>query len=196
MNILVSNNINLYHYENNVSVLGPGNRYVLWFQGCPFGCNGCLVPETHDENRKNMFDIDDICCDILSQDSIDGITFTGGEPFIQIKQMAKIIENIKRTKDLSIMIYSGYTLEALKSIASADVDYILSQCDILVDGKFQQALHYNEPWRGSQNQQIHFLTLRYGIKDYMNASKYSLQYHINTNGGVFQSGIPCKEYSI
>ena len=180
----------LYHYEKNVSVLGPGKRAVLWFQGCPFRCDGCLVPETHLETGGDIFEISEMVESIVQNENIEGITLSGGEPFLQAKAIAILIQKIKEKKDLSVMIYSGYTLPELHQFQSEDIESILKKCDILIDGKFEKELQLLEPWRGSQNQKIHFLTSRYGVKDYLNSPANSLEYHIYPGGEVFQSGIP------
>eukprot|EP01031_Cornospumella_fuschlensis_P012437 gene12437-15196_t len=36
----------LARYSPQCSVLGPGLRAVIWVQGCPFRCSGCVAPET------------------------------------------------------------------------------------------------------------------------------------------------------
>ena len=43
---------------------------------------------------------------------IDGITFTGGEPFMQAKNLYYLAKEIKKHK-LSILSYSGYTMEEI-----------------------------------------------------------------------------------
>jgi anaerobic ribonucleoside-triphosphate reductase activating protein len=43
--------INLFRYHAPVEVLGPGKRAVIWVQGCPFGCSGCIVPESWSDDH-------------------------------------------------------------------------------------------------------------------------------------------------
>jgi anaerobic ribonucleoside-triphosphate reductase activating protein len=182
--------LHLYHYEGCVSVLGPGKRAVLWFQGCPFRCDGCLVPQTHLEVGGYEFEISKLVDKIVNTQEIEGITLSGGEPFMQVEAMAELIKTLKVHKDLSIMIYSGYTLEELYALNSKKAEEVLKSCDILIDGQFKKEFQMSEPWRGSQNQKIHFLTSRYGVDDYLSSTANSLEYHIHSNGSIFQSGIP------
>lgn len=185
----MSKPLNLYHYEDTVSVLGPGKRSVLWFQGCLFDCDGCLVPQSHPQSKNIEITINDMYEKIISN-QVDGITISGGEPFLQVEGLRALLYLIKNRTNLSVMIFTGYLLEQLKSFKRKEIDEIINWCDILVDGKFEQKSHVNDPWRGSANQKIHFLTSRYGVSDYLNAHKKSIEFHIKSNGEIFQSGIP------
>lgn len=64
-------------------------------------------------------------------------------------------------KGLSIISYSGYTLDELLQLQNPYVKKMLSQLDILIDGRYQQENTANLLWRGSRNQNVHFLTDRY-----------------------------------
>jgi len=92
--------------------------------------------------------------------SIEGITYSGGEPFMQCKALVPLNE-ILINQGLSIASYSGFTLDELHQSPDPSVKKFLSQLDILIDGKFQQKNKANLLWRGSNNQHVHFLTEKY-----------------------------------
>lgn len=139
---------------------GPGKRYVIWLQGCPFACPGCFNPDYQPIIRHQLVDVPTLASRILSVKTIEGITYSGGEPFIQCEALVHL-NKILITHGLSIVSYSGYTLEELQLLNDPHVTEFLSQLDILIDGKFQERNKANLLWRGSDNQNVHFLTNRY-----------------------------------
>ncbi|MDD3304055.1 MAG: anaerobic ribonucleoside-triphosphate reductase activating protein [Clostridia bacterium] len=136
------------------TVDGPGFRYVVFTQGCPHHCKGCHNPQTHSYNGGNITNISDIVEDIKKNPLLKGVTISGGEPFIQAKQVAKLLSQINREK-LSTIVYTGYLFEDLLKDANEENGYqeLLNQTDILIDGKFEEEL-MNEHllFRGSSNQ--------------------------------------------
>jgi len=146
------------HYVN-----GPGKRFVIWFQGCPFRCKGCFNPEFWDENGGECMDVKDMIHLILNADAVeklDGVTFTGGEPFMQAKNILPLAREIK-SNGLSIVSYTGYLLQ---DILNGNVPYgneLIKYIDILIDGKFIEEEKAPLIWRGSRNQKVYFLTDRY-----------------------------------
>ena len=64
---------------------GPGIRAVVWVQGCTIGCSGCYNEFTHPHKIESLYTPSEVAKWILSIDGIDGVTFSGGEPFEQAK---------------------------------------------------------------------------------------------------------------
>lgn len=144
----------------STNVNGPGRRFVIWFQGCPFRCQGCFNPEFWDENGGRLMDISEIITQIELSYNIEGVTFTGGEPFLQTKLILPLAEAIK-SKDLTIVCYTGYLLQ---DILVGKVTYgkeLLKWIDILIDGQYVEKEKAALLWRGSRNQKVYFLTNRY-----------------------------------
>ena len=71
---------------------GPGIRYVIFTQGCPHGCPGCHNPQTHDFSGGRDADMKEILAQISGNPLISGVTFSGGEPFMQAEALAPIGE--------------------------------------------------------------------------------------------------------
>ena len=146
-------------FAKNSIVDGPGIRYVIFTQGCYHKCEGCQNPQTHYPNEGKLIDINEILDEILGSTMIEGVTFSGGEPFLQADALAELAVRIKRAdKSLSIICYTGYTYEELtKIIDSGVLSYfkLLSNVDYLIDGRFEQdKASLNCNWRGSTNQRI------------------------------------------
>ena len=67
---------------------GPGIRYVIFAQGCPHLCPGCHNPDSHDFTGGFDVDASTILAEIVSNPLLDGVTFSGGEPFMQAQEFA------------------------------------------------------------------------------------------------------------
>lgn len=73
-------------------------------------------------------DPDSLFQTIISESELEGITILGGEPFAQAAPLAPIGKKIKA--GLSVIVFTGYTLEYLKSLDSTTVSALLSSTDI------------------------------------------------------------------
>jgi anaerobic ribonucleoside-triphosphate reductase activating protein len=97
------------------------------------------------------------------RDEIEGVTLLGGEPFEQAEGLAAYARGA-RGLGLSVMTFSGYTLEELRTHAASRpaVGELLEATDVLVDGRYDAKLAETERlWAGSTNQRFHYLTGRY-----------------------------------
>lgn len=135
---------------------GPGIRYVIFAQGCRHHCPGCHNPHTHSFEGGSMMDAETILKQIKSNPLLDGVTFSGGEPFEQAEVFAELAREVAGL-GLSTIVYTGYTYEYLTENSSANPGWarLLEFADTLVDGPFVQELQ--DPmlqFRGSSNQRI------------------------------------------
>ena len=132
---------------------GPGFRFVIFTQGCPHHCVGCHNPQTHDFNGGKILKTEDIISQTLENPMIQGITLSGGEPFMQPIPVLEIVKAVKKAgKD--VFIYSGFTYEELVQ-KNEEVRNLLDNCDYLVDGKFiAEKKNLSLLFRGSSNQRI------------------------------------------
>jgi len=148
--------LRIFGLANDSIVDGPGIRYTIFVQGCFHNCPGCHNPESHDPNGGHDEEVETILENIRKNPLLDGVTFSGGEPFLHAKKLAFIAEEVKKT-GLGVMCYTGYTLEQLYEGADEDNGWgeLLSKIDILVDGRFvleQRSVELN--FKGSKNQRV------------------------------------------
>lgn len=139
-------------FANDSIVDGPGIRFTIFTQGCTHNCKGCQNPHTHALDAGYFIEIDEILEKIKSNPLLDGITISGGEPFLQSEACAELAKRVKEL-NLTVITYTGFTFEHL--IKSDERLKLLSETDILVDGPFVE----NEKslallFRGSKNQRI------------------------------------------
>lgn len=154
----------LYTYPETI-VDGEGIRFSIYLAGCSHRCKGCHNPESWNPSAgfpltetaiKTMID------QINANPLLDGITFSGGDPFYNPKEFLPVIRKFHEYTKLNIWCYTGYTYETL--LADPLRRPILDYIDVLVDGQFEQALYspYLE-FRGSSNQRILKLKDKFNI---------------------------------
>jgi anaerobic ribonucleoside-triphosphate reductase activating protein len=171
---------------------GPGKRFALWFQGCPLRCPGCCNPEFLPFRGGEVRTVAGVTAELRQardEAGVEGVTLLGGEPFAHAAGAAALAE-ATRALGLSVMVFSGYTLDELR--ARPDAAALLSRTDILVDGPYRR----DEPdaerrWVGSRNQRIHFLTDRYRYDDQWRR-RNTLEIRVQ-GGEVTVNGFPARD---
>ncbi len=147
---------------------GPGRRFALWFQGCPLRCPGCCNPEMLPFEGGTPLSFSEVLRQVDAAqkgDGIEGITLLGGEPLAHAAAAAALAQAVQQ-RGLSVMVFSGYTLEEARALPDASVSQLLEQTDILVDGPYlRDCPETQRRWIGSSNQRIHFLSKRYRADD-------------------------------
>mgnify|MGYP000343662523 CR=1 FL=1 len=137
---------------------GEGVRVSLFVSGCTHHCHNCFNPETWSFSYGSPFDeqAQSKLLTLLSPDYIDGLSLLGGEPFEPDNQRA-LVPFLKKVRaqypGITIWCYTGYTFERL--LDNPKQAELLKYIDVLVDGKFKQALRDESLlFRGSSNQRL------------------------------------------
>ena len=137
-------------------VNGPGNRFVLWTQGCSKGCSECFNPETWSNNifkelsPKQIFEL-------IKNFEVDGVTISGGDPLEQeheLLELLMLLSTIRLSK--GIILFSGFTRAEISSniIRESCLRYI----DVLIDGRYEKNLKVDFSLKGSSNQKFYFFS--------------------------------------
>lgn len=147
---------------------GPGKRFAVWFQGCPLRCPGCCNPEFlpfKGGQTKTVTEMVEWIRRSRDENGVEGITLLGGEPTSHAAG-AVALARIARDLGLSVMVFSGYTIEELQTRPEPEIAELIGLTDILVDGPYDRDNPDTERrWIGSTNQGIHFLTPRYSLDE-------------------------------
>ena len=149
--------LKISHTEAHTDLLGPGDRFVIWVHGCCFDCEGCLARNTRFGPYSEV-ETGALAMEILNS-GCDGITISGGEPFLQAEPLAALVREVRRVRDMGVIVYSGFTLSELRE--RSDSAPLLRLTDILIDGRYVKALDDGSAYIGSSNQTLHYLTERY-----------------------------------
>ena len=149
--------LNLAGFLAKSAVNGPGIRAVIWVQGCPIRCKGCFNPELLPFSKLRTVPVQKLAEAILTLDNIDGVTFSGGEPFAQAAPLAEL-GSILQSKGLSIVTFTGFTWEQLVAKNRSAWQRLLSITDLLFAGPYLP--EENEPLKSladSNRKSIHRL---------------------------------------
>ena len=151
----------LYTYPETI-VDGDGIRFSIYLSGCRHHCRGCHNPESwnpasgHPLTREK---IEEFIEAINSNPLLDGITFSGGDPFYSPEDFLPLIKEFSERTGQNIWCYTGYLFDKDvldKMCKESEVTKeIVSYLDIVVDGEFmidRKNLKIN--CRGSDNQRI------------------------------------------
>jgi len=177
--------VNVARWLPRSAANGPGERFVLWTQGCALACPGCWNPDTWSFAPRERMTMDAIDALVAETSGIEGVTFTGGEPFAQAAPLAELARRVRR-RGLSVFVFTGHTLDEIRSPAGRA---LLAEVDVLVSGRFvQERRSVQLAWRGSHNQEVHFLTERYGLADMPSGEHVEL--HLWPDGRVVVTGFP------
>ena len=134
---------------------GPGIRTTIFVTGCTHKCQNCFNEEYQDFNFGDPWtpkETDEVIKD-LKLDEVKGLTILGGEPFQNEVDLLEVLCDIKKEVQKDIWIFSGYTYEEI--LRDDNKKKLLEECDVLVDGRFVEALKdLNLRFRGSSNQRI------------------------------------------
>lgn len=153
--------MNIHQYYPVDVVNGPGTRCTLFVSGCVHACPGCYNKSTWRVNSGHLFTqaMEDQVIADLNDPRIrrQGLSLSGGDP-LHPQNVSAILKLVKRVRaacpDKDIWLWTGYQIAEL----TAEQHEVVQLINVLVDGKFMQALH--DPaliWRGSSNQVIHYL---------------------------------------
>lgn len=169
---------------------GPGRRFAIWVQGCTIRCAECCNPEMFSARGGQEVEIDTLVEQILVTDDVEGVTFLGGEPFEQAEALTEVARRV-REGGLSVMAFTGYTLDELRKMDDPHAGALIEACDLLVDGRYERDNPESggRRWIGSGNQIMHFLTDRYDPDDPQFTAANTVEIRIQ-NGEVLINGWP------
>lgn len=144
--------LRLHSFLPESLVNGPGLRSVFWVQGCTLGCRDCWNPGAWDPQGGSSVSVEDLV-ERIPCDVVEGISFSGGEPFQQAEACALLSSMIRR-KGLNVLAFSGYTYQ---EIAESEDEWkleFLNNLNYLIDGPYIKDHAPEHPLTGSGNQRV------------------------------------------
>jgi len=184
--------LNLAGFLAKSEVNGPGTRAVVWVQGCPIHCKGCFNRQFQPFSPATLVPVDELAGTILALKGIDGVTFSGGEPFAQAGPRAVLGERL-RNAGLSIVTYTGYTAEQLAEGDDPAWPALLAVTDLLIAGPYIAGLGKPDPLKGSSNQQTILLGTNIAVPQRVAHRNYAhsrTEFTIAPDGSITATGFP------
>lgn len=190
-----SDRIRISNYVCETAVLGPGRRFAVWFQGCAKRCRGCINPEGQKLDGGRLISVEELLGKIRQRQGIQGVTVSGGEPFLQYRGLKRLLDGIKEETKLDVMLYSGYTLQELQGKFGDDLMPVLRHVDIFIDGEYRQDEDHGSIYRGSDNQDIYFFTERFRDfrEEIYRTKNRDIEFSIEGEA-VYMVGVPPKDF--
>lgn len=174
----MSNIIRLGHRLDRSEIYGPGLRSVFWTQGCTLACKGCWNTQYWPNFVGEEISVSSILRQLEELQDIEGITLLGGEPLQQADACFELIQGCKKM-GLSVFLYTGYEPSEFDELMQSCFDL----CDIAVTGRYVQEFRDTSlRWRGSQNQQVHFVSDLYDKSVLQEQTE--VEFHISPTGEV------------
>jgi anaerobic ribonucleoside-triphosphate reductase activating protein len=191
---MYKNTINLAGFVARSTVNGPGTRAVIWVQGCPIRCEGCFNTDFWSFTPKILVPVSQLEERIAALKNIEGVTFSGGEPFAQADSLARLGELVQ-IAGLSVITYTGFSYDQVLRKKRHAWQRLLSVTDLLVSGPYIPSLDCREPLTGSSNQKIISLTDRISLRssETRNNSE-DVELIISPQGNVTATGFPGNEF--
>jgi len=124
---------------------------------------------------------------------IEGITLSGGDPMDQpLDELLKFVQTIKSESDLSVMCYTGRTMNELVAKQDPVIDNLIGQFDLLIDGLYEHSRNDGSTWRGSSNQRIWYLSSRYQHlqESIENQTRREIEIEVGADNELTIAGIP------
>lgn len=198
----------LHAFVSRSQANGPGRRCVIYFQGCSLGCRGCWNPNTHrfkgDETSSSSSTAEVVkrVLDAWSAESLDGITFSGGEPMQQAEALFELLQTIRGViPGASFGMFTGYTEDEANSgqyitHLKADVNRkrelwaaVRTYLDFAVMGRYDASRPAADPLRTSRNQQLRLFSSRYSESDF---GPQLVEVTLQPDGRSMISGFPVR----
>lgn len=181
--------IRLGHRLDRSEIYGPGLRSVFWTQGCTLACKGCWNTQYWASRGGLEIGVSQILNELDQLEGIEGITLLGGEPLQQSDASLELIKGCKE-KGLSVFLYTGFLPSEFDETMQACFDL----SDIAVTGRYVQELRDTTlRWRGSRNQQVHFISELYD--ESVLQEQTEVECHILPNGEIRMVGYAEPELS-
>ena len=185
----MSQTLRIGHRLDHSEIYGPGIRSVFWTQGCTLACKGCWNTQYWSSKGGDEIEVSQILSELDNLKGIEGITLLGGEPLQQSKASLELIRGCK-DRGLSVFLYTGYEPSEFDETMQACFD----ASDIVVTGRFVQELRDTTlRWRGSRNQQVHFISNTYD--ESVLQEQTEVECHILPNGEIRMVGYAEPELS-
>jgi pyruvate formate lyase activating enzyme len=148
--------LKIHSIETMGALDGPGLRIIFFLQGCPLRCLYCHNPDTWQLDKGTLTANEDIVGKALKYKPYfknnGGVTFSGGEPLLQAKELVDILKTLKANGLHTAIDTSGYFN------ASEDVIVeLLKYTDLVIlDIKHEDAEMYRKITGHSIDKYLHF----------------------------------------
>jgi anaerobic ribonucleoside-triphosphate reductase activating protein len=181
--------LNLAGFVKYSTVNGPGKRAVVWVQGCPLHCDGCFNPGFQPFVPHTAVSPGTLAGVITGTGGIEGVTFTGGEPFCQAGALAEVGRMVQDA-GLNVVTFSGFSYGTLLGKSRRSWDSLLEVTDLLISGPYHTAHGPSHPLLSSPNQELVLLSGAFAGRVEGGRPSTVIEYIVRPGGEVIVTGFP------
>ena len=183
-------------------VNGPGLRAVVFVQGCSLACKKCWNTQTHrfEGNDIPVATVLDGILAHVSEQRLDGVTISGGEPMQQAEDLAVMLQALRAAMpNISIGMFTGYSPGELASgtfrtrgqsdrTKRLDLWCSIRNClDFAVMGRYNRLQPSRDPLCTSKNQKLQLFGTRHTESDF---GEQTVEIAISADGLTTITGFP------
>lgn len=147
----------IHSFQSLGAVDGPGLRFVIFMQGCPYSCPYCHNPDTKSFSGGVEYTADEIVKKVLRYRTYfgadGGVTLSGGEPLMQCEFAAELFEKLHENGINTALDTAGVK-------PSEEVKKVLAHTDtVLCDIKYPTEEGYKKYFSASLANTLEFLKM-------------------------------------
>jgi anaerobic ribonucleoside-triphosphate reductase activating protein len=181
--------LNLAGFVKYSTANGPGRRAVVWVQGCHLRCKGCFNPGLQPFRQQFHVPPDVLAEEIAGVNGIEGVTFTGGEPFCQARALAETGRYIRRL-GLNVVTFTGFAYETIRQKKRNSWESLIGVTDLLIAGPYEPDAACRHPLLSSSNQELVYVTDVFVGREVEVAHVPDVEYIIRPGGETILTGFP------
>lgn len=165
---------------------GPGERFVIWTQGCALACPGCFNTHLWPGGGKAL-STRSLARRANSEAGLRGVTLTGGEPLEQPEAVLELLGLLDPRLDT--VVFTGFTPAEIE--ADPRKAGILKAADLIVAGRYErEKASEANLWAGSSNKVVLPLTGRIRADEFPSCRVEAI---LAPDGSVTITGFPSKD---
>ena len=122
--------LRVHSFQSLGAVDGPGLRYVIFLQGCPYHCPWCHNPDTQSLSGGSEYATEELVARVSRYRSYfdasgGGVTLSGGEPLVQRRGAAELFRALHEASIRTALDTAGMRPDAGVEALLAHTDTVL-----------------------------------------------------------------------
>jgi anaerobic ribonucleoside-triphosphate reductase activating protein len=137
--------------------------------------------------------VDDLTDQVLGIKGIEGVTFSGGEPFAQAAALGEVGINLQE-HGLNVVTFSGFPYSYLREKNRNSWKLLLRATDLLIAGPYIAGDTIKHSLIASSNQSLVFLSDRLKNRLSLDQSYRDVELLFSSGGDITMTGLPDWEF--
>ncbi len=132
----------VHSFQSFGAVDGPGIRFVVFLQGCPYSCPYCHNPDTRPFSGGTEYTVDEIVQKAKRYKTYfgekGGVTVSGGEPLMQAEFVAQLFEALHKNGITTAVDTAGVKVTDAVRRVLRNTDTVLCDIKFPTDGLYRK----------------------------------------------------------